>query len=419
MRFFRDTALSVLTVALTVLLLETALRLAGVRFDASLYTEDPERGYALRPDAQGWSTVENEVYWHNNSEGMHDRPRTLTLPSNALRIAVLGSSETTGGQVALDDTFEAIMERELTRVLKSKWSAVEVLNFGVPGYSLAQEYLTLRDQVWKFHPKIVMLATTSVAMIRNTRALYPNARRGTPFYVLEKGKLIPDPETRSIAPLDQKRLKWKNRISDWMNRSEILMMANEALRVKAPEFITGIKARFNRKANAANAPLPPTEHIANWTYMPDLPQVQESWQIGDAFFKAMKDDCDAHAAEFWIVVIGTQIEVHPSLLVRAGYTRQLGLPSLLASDRRIAQLAASHGIRTMLLAPPMGEYAASHGIALHGFKNMGLNEGHWNETGHRVAAGLITQELLRSSQVIAKPGLLQQASTPARTPPLQ
>ncbi len=68
--------------ALTLLLVEGALRLAGIHFAASMYTEDAERGYALRPGAEGWSTAENDVYWHINRYGMLDRERSLVAAAS-------------------------------------------------------------------------------------------------------------------------------------------------------------------------------------------------------------------------------------------------------------------------------------------------------------------------------------------------
>jgi hypothetical protein len=196
------------------------------------------------------------------------------------------------------------------------------------------------------------------------------------------------------------RVKWKDRLSEWMNRSELLMMGNEALRIKGPEVLARIKAQFGRKASASGGRPHPTADLAALAYLPELPDTQESWRIGEAFLQQMQDDCRRHAAEFWIVVIGMPVEVSPDLSVRAALAERLGLPTLGASDERLAAFAEAHGIHALLLAPEMGRYAASHRIALHGFGNTAF--GHWNETGHRVAARLITQELLHSSRALSK-----------------
>jgi hypothetical protein len=50
----------------------------------------------------------------------------------------------------------------------------------------------------------------------------------------------------------------------------------------------------------------------------------------------------------------------------------------------------------------MGDYAASHGVALHGFAHSPFNSGHWNELGHEVAGGVVAQELLARSGAVHK-----------------
>ena len=60
MKFFRDLVLPgffLVCVAL-ILALEAGLRLAHDRYDASLFQPEPERGFSLRPHAEGWNETE-------------------------------------------------------------------------------------------------------------------------------------------------------------------------------------------------------------------------------------------------------------------------------------------------------------------------------------------------------------------------
>jgi hypothetical protein len=100
-------------------------------------------------------------------------------------------------------------------------------------------------------------------------------------------------------------------------------------------------------------------------------------------------------------VIGTAEAVDPNVQARKAFARELGVTDLQASDRRLAELAASHHIPALRLAPAMASYAACHQVALHGFQGINHNVGHWNAVGHHVAAGLITENLLHSSRTIA------------------
>jgi hypothetical protein len=402
MRFFRDLAITIASLIASLLLLEAGLRIAGVRYSASLYTRERERGYALRPGAEGWHVTENENYIRINRDGNRDLDRAVDAPGGTLRIAFIGSSETEGEEVSLENTFEAVIERELRKAGPSHWSNVEVMNFGVAGYGMSQEYLTLRDHVWRYHPQIVVLATTAFVVLTNTRELYPFPDQSAPFFDYRDGVLGPDDQTRAAPPLDPRRLQQKNRLSDWMNQSYLLLMLNEA-RSNAPLVFHDLIQhwRFGAKRVTGSAPgAPPPNYQSTWPYLPDLPAMQKSWQIADGFLDLMKGDCDAHGAEFWLVTLDMEMQVDPDPAEREAFRQHLGLPSLYESDKRLTAMASAKSIHTMMLAPVLADYSATHHIALHGFFNTKFNDGHWNELGHQIAGQAIARELRRSSPVI-------------------
>ena len=403
MRFFRDAAITLVCLAAAVLLLECGLRIAGVKYTASFFTPEWERGYAMRPNAEGWEAGENENYVRLNREGNYDRDRTFEVPPGTLRIAIVGSSEAEAQQVPLDKTFEAVIERELRKVTPGRWRNVEVMNFGVAGYGMAQEYLTLHNRVWKYHPQIVVLATTDFVVLTNKRELYPFPGQSAPFFDFENGALVPDAQTRSTSPLNQERLRWKNRLSDLMNRSYLLLMLNEA-RVNAPDVLRQIRERwYLRPKRSAEAGSPPPGYQSTWPYLPNLPAMQKSWQIADGFLSLMKQDCDEHGAEFWLVALDMLMQVHPDLDVREAFRKSLGAANLYESDERLAAMGAAKSIHSLMLAPILADYASTHHVALHGFYNTKFNDGHWNELGHEVAGEAIARELLKSSAVIRGP----------------
>src|ERR1700738_1041230 len=71
------------------LLVEVGLRLATIRFDASLFTSDPDLGWVLRPNAEGWNVSDGKQYIRINSDGMRDKERSVPKPPHSFRIAVL------------------------------------------------------------------------------------------------------------------------------------------------------------------------------------------------------------------------------------------------------------------------------------------------------------------------------------------
>lgn len=403
MRFFRDAAITLVCLSAALLLLEAGLRIAGVRYTASFFTSEWERGYAMRPNAEGWEAGENENYVRLNREGNYDRDRTVEVSPSTLRIAIVGSSEAEAQQVSVDKTFEAVIERELRKAAPGRWRNVEVMNFGVAGYGMAQEYLTLHNRVWKYHPQIVVLATTDFVVLTNTRELYPFPGQSAPFFDFENGVLVPDAQTRSAPPLNQERLRRKNRLSDLMNRSYLLLMLNEA-RANTPDVLLQIREHWSlRPKRSAEGGSPPPGYQSTWPYLPNLPAMQKPWRIADGFLSLMKQDCDEHGAEFWLIALDMVMQVHPDLAVRETFRKSLGAASLYESDERLMAMAASKSIHSLMLAPILAHYASTHHVALHGFYNTKFNDGHWNELGHEVAGEAIARELLKSSAVIRGP----------------
>ena len=256
MKSFRDVVLASLASAAFLLLLEGSLRLAHVHYQASFYQADRERAFALRPNATGWNVSENEVYIHINNDGMRDHERPVTRPPATLRIAVLGASEAEARQVPLEKGIASVLSRHVDQALRPEGHPVDVLNFAVNGYTFSQNYLTLRDHVWKYDPQIVVQIVSIPNIFKNTRELNWGDPR-IPFYVLQSGRLVPDEPTRKAPPLNPRRVYWKNRLSDLLNHSTLLSLFNEAFN-KAEEKLQkqkqALAAKLNEPTSSAAGP---------------------------------------------------------------------------------------------------------------------------------------------------------------------
>lgn len=103
-----------------------------------------------------------------------DRPTHWYLPESSLeprdfyysphkapgvfRIVVVGDSFTYGGKGQFDDAFSKRLERMLN--LNNKQPKVEVLNWGVPGYSTAQEAWLVKRALSEYEPDLILLEVT-------------------------------------------------------------------------------------------------------------------------------------------------------------------------------------------------------------------------------------------------------------------
>lgn len=96
-----------------------------------------------------------------SAAGLRDREYTLAKAPGTYRIAVLGPSYVFGTGVADDATFEAQLEARLNRELAGRPGAparFEVLNFGVPAYSVVQDLGRLRERALPYRPDAVLAA---------------------------------------------------------------------------------------------------------------------------------------------------------------------------------------------------------------------------------------------------------------------
>lgn len=93
--------------------------------------------------------------------GSSERPlieTTSAKKANVYRILAIGDSFTFGPNLQLGDTFPTRLEYLLN--LSPKALQAEVLNWGIPGYSTAQEYRMLRDGFDKASPDLIVLQIT-------------------------------------------------------------------------------------------------------------------------------------------------------------------------------------------------------------------------------------------------------------------
>jgi lysophospholipase L1-like esterase len=112
---------------------------------------DAVYGWKLVAHAHRFYRAEEKPYLvETNARGFRDREHVINRPSGRFRIVFIGDSFVFGsGGVANAERFSDRLERLL--------SDVESINLGVPGYSLDQEYLLLRNEGFAYRPNLVVL----------------------------------------------------------------------------------------------------------------------------------------------------------------------------------------------------------------------------------------------------------------------
>jgi hypothetical protein len=409
-RLFAKLSLIVLGFLLGGVLAEIVLRVAGYSYP-EFYTLDQSRGYALRPGAEGWYRKESEAYVRINSDGLRDREHSLTKPPDTIRIAVVGDSYPEALPVSLEETFWWVMGRKVQEcdALPVK---IEVLNFGVSGYGTAQELLTLREQVWKYSPDIVMLAvTTNNDITDNSRALKKTEE--IPYFVYHDNHLTLDDSFRN-SRVFRLRQSGISRFGRWLRDHSRVVQAITQGHHGFKILLASWRARRSREVQ------PPPEHTDengeareksdlisrteelgadNLVYLEPANAVwNDAWRVTEGLILEMRNEVNARGANFVVVTLSNGPQVLPDPKLREEFKKRFGITDLFYPDDRIKSLGAREGISVLTLAPELQEFAERNNVFLHGFgENIG--NGHWNATGHRVAGELIAKKMCEGALI--------------------
>lgn len=179
------------------------LELASARVLASgggdaVVAADPVRLWKLVPSARMGGGSD---HIRTNSQSLReDQDVPVPRPPGEIRILALGDSWTFGYLVANGQSWperlEDLLERRTGR-------PVEVLNAGVPGYSVRQFLMTLEDPGFALEPQLVIL---------------PMSQNGAPQAFLERLEPGPLPEG---ALLEVRRLLYRSSFFLWLRRLAI------------------------------------------------------------------------------------------------------------------------------------------------------------------------------------------------------
>jgi len=374
---------------LAILISEIGLRTAGVSYP-NFFRSDEHTGFSLRPGAVGWYRGEGEAYVRINSQGLRDREHNTTKPGNTLRIAVLGDSIAEARQVALKDTFWAVLERDLKTCPGLDGRDTEAINFGVSGYGTAQELITLRRRVWDYSPDIVVLAfLTDNDISDNFRPLGSDPRR--PYFIYENGSLALDSSFRDEAAYRASRTALGKLFYWAVEYSRVLQLFNEVKnRIRSNAIY---RSQTGEKFQGPST----RPELSDLVYSePSDLLWKEAWRVTEGLIVLTRNEVTQRGADFLVVTLTNPIQVYPDASVRKRFMQRVGLVDLFYPDRRIKTLGLREGFSVLNLAEDFQLYAEQHKVFLHGFEpNPG--GGHWNKEGHRLAGKTIAERLCRDA----------------------
>ena len=385
--------------------IEIGLRVAGFSYP-EFYAVDTRRGYALRPEIEGWYRKEGETYVRINSDGLRDREHAKTKPRDTIRIAVLGDSYTEALQVPFENSFCAVLERKLRECPGSAGSEIEVINFGVSGYGTAQELITLRDHVWQYSPDIVVLAVTTNNDISDNVRELKRVDQIPYFLLLRDGTLVEDQSFQNLKSF-KLRQSFIGSLGRWL-RDHLRVVqgvdlairnykASRAMRqaARAAQPSLTNQSGSNSSAPAASTEPPPTSDVGidNQIYREPTDQTwNNAWHTTEGLIKIMNDEVRSHGAQFLVATLSNGIQVTPYSQTRTAFLRMIGATDIFYPDNRIREFCQREQIPVITLAPDLQKYAETNNAFLHGFGD-NIGNGHWNVLGNQVAGELAASKI--------------------------
>ncbi len=386
--------LSISAVVILMLMLEFGLSVLQYQ-TKSIIRLMPGQGNTFVPNAYYRHTKEGFSEGYINSHGFRDKARTYEKGAETFRILVLGDSFVDAFQVALTDTFPALLETKLNTQADSM--RFEVLNLGQSGFGTADAYMRYLNFGAAYDPDLVILAFFPGNDFRNNSKFLDQGEVRFYFVFDDQGHLVLD---HSVWERYELGLTWPRRVYQSLRRtSYVANLLAERL---------DLLRRQMRMSEPSVGPRELDVFSDLNIYLPDLSEPwQEAVDITLEGIYMLRRAVEQHGSAFALITLTSAEQVHPHIGRRLRETH--GRPFDYDQPGRILKAFAKRtGMTWLQLLPALREHHRITGMYLHGFGDR--QTGHWNETGHRLAADEIFAFLNR--QV-----LVPIAASPRRTLP--
>ncbi len=367
---------------------ELALRVLGVGYP-SFYTPDFYCGSRLRPNTQGVWISEGRGYVSINSLGFRGDEFQTEKPAAVLRIAVLGDSMIEAMQVNQQDTFCEQLKQQLRKSIDDKWR-IEVINCGVAGYGTAQELLLLRHYVLPLRPDLVLLSFFPQNDIRNNHLALSHEPPVPYFHIAANNELNLDESFRQSAAWLTAMTSYEQSKAWLTNHSRVLQVLKQAK--------LAVVTRKKYGPQSVESQLQSLYDEAPYVYrLTDDPLHAEAIKVTGRLLQEVSKECATHNVPLVIFSATSPLQVYPKTKIRGEIASRNNINDLLYSDKLAVQLCDSYARNFFGLASIMQRELKSENDYYHGFRNVGMGFGHWNENGHSTAARLMAGYILEEN----------------------
>ena len=369
-------------ITLIFLFIEIILRLLNIEYPI-FQKHDPIRGFSLLENSSGNWNREGKGYVSINSDGLRDIERDIKKEINTIRIAILGDSFAEARSLNLNDTFWSKLNSNLSRCTNfHKGKKIDILNFGVSEYGTTQQYLTLKNEVWKYDPDLIILAFYSGNDISdNLKSL--SKKKYRPYFLFrDDGKFDVDK-----SYLDSKPYKILSSLPGrlFIKFSQYSRIAQLFREFYVQMYFKNIgKKKYTEGKN--------NFEISSF-YNPLNSDWSRAWSTTEKIIKMIDVDIKNKKKDFILVTLSTPIQVHPDNKKVEIFKKENNIDDIFYPENRLNKFSKKNSIKFIQIAKKMRETAVEESIFFHGFDNTKMGEGHWNKSGHEIASKLISKEI--------------------------
>ena len=371
-----------LFITLVFLIIEIILRFLNVEYPI-FQKHDPIRGFSLLEKSSGNWIREGKGYVSINSDGLRDVERDINKPINTIRIAILGDSMAEARSLNLNDTFWSKLNSNLSRCTNfHKGKKIEVINFGVSEYGTTQQYLTLKNNVWKYDPDLIILAFYSGNDISdNFKSL--SKKKYRPYFIFkDDGKFDVDK-----SYLESKPYKI---LSSLPGKFFIKFSQHSRIAQLFREFYVQM---YFKNTNKKKTKEEKKNFVKSSLYNPLNLDWSIAWSTTEKIIKMIDIEIKNKKKEFILVTLTTPIQVHPDNKKVEKFKKENNIDDIFYPENRLNNFSKKNSIKFVQIAKKMRETAVEKSIFFHGFDNTKMGEGHWNKSGHELASKLISEEI--------------------------
>jgi len=361
--------------------IEIALHVAFPRM--RLLVRHEQLGSLPRPNMNGRTTFgghERIVHIVTNSLGLRG-PEIGPKPAGVRRVLALGDSFTFGHAVEAAEAWPAVLEGLLNARGGPRY---EVVNAGVGGYGTGQELLLYEELESRVEPDLVVVGFAVVNDVLDNLCIYAERfKADSPCFHLEGSRLTVAPP-RPPAEAD--------RPTSWPPKSrafELLMGHARRVALWNPRALA-IAHSFGVRVRDTQV-LPDT--VAAWY---DDRFAADGWRLTRRLVLELRERAGRRGAPLALLLIPSALQVERGLqgALAALADDRAAIHAFLRDPYRPQRILGDfcHGVELPCADPlPVSLEAAARGE-----RHYYSIDGHWTPAAHRVAAGLLLEQLERA-----------------------